>query len=114
MSLRRYQLEYLMRHHAIRPETRGIQIHLLLQSRNTHLEKLIEVAADYTQEFQSLQKRAVVVFSLSKDPQVKFYLAELTVKELTAWWKICHKKPRFVLTILLNCLLRVTGKSRES
>ena len=84
MGLLRHQLEYLMRDHAIRTETRGIQFYLLLQPCNANLEKLVEITADYAKKFQSLQKRVVLVLSLSKHPSIEFNLTELTVEKLVA------------------------------
>jgi hypothetical protein len=76
--------EHLVWKHPIRSKSRRLELDMLLQTRNSYLEKLIKIATDNAQESQPFQKGHVLVFSLSQDTAIELDLPEFTVKKLAA------------------------------
>jgi hypothetical protein len=64
---------------------------LLLQSRDSYFEKLVEITADDTQEFQPLQKWNTLVFGLGENAAIELDQAKFSVEEWAIGWKTGHE-----------------------
>ncbi len=60
---------------------RRLQLDLLLQAGNADFEELVQVAAENTEEAQSLQQRDVLILGLGEHAPLELQLAGLTVQE---------------------------------
>src|SRR5688572_18843447 len=90
MRLFAHQSEYLMRQHASRIKTGGIEFYLLLEPRNANLEELVQVTTDDAKKLQPLKKRRIRIFGLGKYPPVEFNLTNLSIQELMGSFGISH------------------------
>ena len=79
-------LQYLLCIQPVCPCSNTIQLGLFLEAGNAYFKELIEVAADNTQIFQSLQQWNAHVFSLCKYAPVKLKQPQLAVDKL-----LCRK-----------------------
>ena len=78
----------LLRREAIGPCLRRLGLHLLLETGNPHLKKLIQVRADDTEKLQSLEYRVVLTECLIQDTLVELQPACLPIHEIFLLGKI--------------------------
>ena len=70
----------LARRHAVRSSKGGVELNLLLESGDAHLEEFVHIAADDAQELQAFQQWVALIFRLRQHAPVESEQAQLTVE----------------------------------
>ena len=73
-------LQLLARAQAVGADNAGIQPDIFFQEGDPDFEEFIQVAAEYAQEFESLQQRQALVFGLRQDAPVEFQERQFTIE----------------------------------